>query len=443
MSDAASPTELTRLALQRLEEEIDDARWQELLRRHGPPLEAVYQEHARIGQALAALPRPAADPQLTTTILTGIPWRAAPPPRRFWRPSRVMASALVAACVVLAIVLDHELAEPPPLPPAVHQFVALAEHAPAEVADLPRTPPAAEKVNTPDGLSQDAARMKEERDRGPSAAAVSENGAANAGQDSSALAANTPAPTRDLLGSSPPGAPAGAAGAPPGTDGSAPAAMPQVATLNDQMVPHDEASGHAMRTLPRRFGSVQPDDTPPAAAAPAPAAPAAAPATAATAATANDFTVAVPAARIQGAGATEMLTRQALPPEQHSADQLRVGMAAAARWSYTLSLSLRPQLTAEILISTTDAGILPRGALAILGLDAQGRSIWRAPGITPLQDLAAIGPYRIRMIVRFPPGSVPPNVLMLQVSALGATSPSVAIASALPPPPPPAPLPGH
>jgi len=436
MSSAASPTELALLALQRLEQEIDDAHWQELLRRHGQALEDVYQEHARISRALAGLPRGLADPQRPAAILAAIPWRAPETPRRFWRPSRIIASSLAAACVVVLIVLDRALTEPPTPPRAVHQETAMVEHAPAEVGDLPM--PALPVATAPDAApapvqaSQSAQspvgpndQVADALGQQPRATATDQGGASSApaADGQVATAALTPARPADALLRAIP-APAGSVAE---NRFGAPSPTAPLATSDRTHAMHEELSAPAAR-------AASPDV---AAAASAPVASTMKQAPVAGLATpdaATEDTTSVVAERVQQA---------ALPAKVLTLHELA---ARPSPWSCALTLSWRPALTAEIVITATLPGVLPRGAVSLEGCDAQGQVLWRSSAVTPRADLSLEAPsLRQRLLVTIPSAGLPQGLRTFQVRIPGATSPSVALtsASAQPAAAAPPPTPGH
>jgi len=421
MSGPTSPTDLTLLALQRLEQEIDDARWQELLHRHGQALEDRYQEHARISQALAGLPRPSADRERPATILAAIPWRAQAPPRRFWSAARLTASALVAACVAVLIVLDHAFTEPPTPPAAVHQFTAMAEHAPAEVADLPHgiVASAPEPVATTQvATAQRAASVDDALAQRRFGTAASAPGSAPVGaKDQPAVAGQEldEQPDARLPHVQP------SLGAAAAADSAAAAAPHSALAAND-------------RTQELRYGKDRSEEqkatADDASAAPVASAMAPAPGTART----MDSEAAAPPATTTPPLAVAGENRLQAPRPEGSilyANAIHAAAAEPALWSCALTLSRSPDLTAVVTIATTQAAILPRGALILVGNDAQGRVIWHSSAIIPPAALSLESPQlRVRQVVTIPADGLPEGLQSFQARIPGATSPSVALSTA-------------
>jgi len=407
MSGPARPTDLTFLALQRLEQEIDDVHWQDLLRHHGQDLEDLYQEHARLGRALGGLPRPAADAQREAAIINAIPWRVPAPRRRFFSPARLTASALVAACVAVLIVLDHTFTEPPTPPPAVHQFTAMAAHAPAEVADLSHGPAAPAPAPVVAAAEPAAAQAPDMDDK----LAQRRFGDAPDAARSAAIGARE-LPDARLRQTPPP-----ASAAPVAEDATTPSAQASLAANE----------GHKERLDERGRSQDQKARLQEAGAAPAASAMAPAPDAAAQAGTA----VAPPPSESDlGGVASENRVRAAMPGHALlSVSPMRA--AAAAPWSCALSLSRRPDLTAVVIIAATQAGVLPRGAVIIEGSDAQGRVIWRSPAVIPREDVSLAPPMlRVRQFVTIPADGLPEGLQSFQARIPGVTSSSVALSSA-------------
>jgi hypothetical protein len=386
MSPLPAGDDLEALAISRLDGEIDDQRWAQLLEQHQAPLGEALLEQQRIAQALRSLPRVGADAVLTRSILETIPWRsgapslsaaaappAAPSPRRRWHPVRWASAAALAASLVLAWHLESRMETPAGTLVATRSGAALPQHPAAVVQEY--------------GSASEAEAAGE--------SARGEAALGSAGQPVAASRTQPPLTDENTVARQELARPESGPGSmppPPAGDAAPPASAPPASAPAGSASPPSVGAPGADAISPAASVASEPA---PRSSAAAPAAPAVPSADAAT--TPNGPRIAAAA----DADQDDTIPRSALDkPIAATKERSTPGAPAGGTWSVHIAFAPTVLPTLQLSVGQRgEARTLAAESLSVVGCDPQGRRVWSAPLHLPPQEVAVDGqhPYRAQV----------------------------------------------